>query len=80
MNSESVVDRFFQAYAELVMLGRTNCKRFCEDLGADRRNFRKQEADHSRRILKPEWLSVLVRKYGVSADWLLTGRGWMFGA
>ena len=77
---ESVTDRFFQAYTELVMLGKTNRKRFCEDLAVDRRNFRKQETDHERRILKPEWLSVLVRRYGVSADWLLTGRGWMFGA
>lgn len=24
-------------------------------------------------------LAALVIKYGVSADWLLTGRGWMFG-
>ena len=74
------IDRFFQAYAELVMLGTTNRKQFCQDLGVDRRNFRKQEMDHARRILKPEWLSVLVVKFGVSADWLLTGRGWMFGA
>lgn len=31
--------------------------------------------DPMNRILKPEYLSYLVRDYGISADWLLTGRG-----
>lgn len=76
----TVTDRFFEAYADLLDLGRTNQARLCRELGCDRRNFDKQAADHARRILRPEWLSVLVLQYGVSADWLLTGRGWMFGA
>lgn len=74
-----VTDRFFEAYADLVETGRTNKYRFCIEIGCDRRNFDKQAADHSRRILQPDWLSVLVLRYGVSADWLLTGRGWPFG-
>lgn len=72
-------DRFFLAYEELKALGKTNKSRLCREVGIDRRNFDKQALDHSRHILRPEWLAVLVRKYGVSADWLLTGRGWMFG-
>ena len=76
---ETATDRFFQAYGELLELGRTNKYRLCLELGTDRRNFDKQAADHARRILRPEWLSVLVLRYGVSADWLLTGRGWIFG-
>ena len=76
---ETATDRFFQAYSELLELGRTNKHRLCLELGTDRRNFDKQAADHSRRILRPEWLSVLVLRYGVSADWLLTGRGWSLG-
>ena len=36
------------------------------------KNFPKEHA------LKPEWLSFLVTDYGVSADYLLTGRGMMF--
>ena len=78
MAGESVTDRFFAAYGELLQLGRTNKSRICRELGADRRNFDKQAADHSRRILRPEWLAVLVLQYGVSADWILTGRGPMF--
>lgn len=79
MEAGSVTDRFFAAYGELLALGRTNKHRFCLELGADRRNFDKQAADHARRILRPEWLAILVLRYGVSADWLLTGRGPMFG-
>lgn len=74
-----VTDRFFQAFDELKALERTNRTRFCAELGVDKRNFAKQESDHSRGILKPDWLTAIVTLYGVSADWLLTGRGWMFG-
>ena len=68
-------DRFFEAYGRLLEAGATNQYRLCRQLGCDRRNFDKQAADHSRRILRPEWLAVLVLDSGVSADWLLTGRG-----
>lgn len=71
-------DRFFEAYDNLREMGATNKLRICREIGCDRRNFTKQMADHSRHILKPEWLGVLVAKYGVSARWLLTGEGWMF--
>lgn len=29
-------------------------------------------------VLKPEWITYLVLDYGISADWLITGRGGMF--
>ena len=76
----SVTDRWFQAYDDLRATGRVTQRRVCRDLGVDRRNFSQQEKDHSRRILRVEWLSYLVLEHGVSADWLLTGRGWPFGA
>ena len=72
-------DRFFEAYDALKASGRTYARKFCADLQIDRRNLGKQAADHSRRILKAEHLGALVQIYGVSADWLLTGRGSMFG-
>lgn len=75
----TVTDRFFQAYAELCDAGRTTQRRFCSELSIDRRNFAKQANDHSRRIIRAEWLTHLVENYSVSADWLLTGRGWIFG-
>lgn len=75
----TVTDRFFEAFDQLVELGRLSRNKFCIDTGTDRRNFGKQKEDHSRRIIHAEWLSYLVTEHKVSADWLLTGRGWMFG-
>jgi hypothetical protein len=75
----TITDRWFQAYDDLRMTGRVTQRGVCRDLGIDRRNFAQQAADHSRRILRVEWLSYLVLNHGVSADWLLTGRGWPFG-
>ena len=78
-NIATITDRWFQAYEDLQTTGRVSQRRMCEELEVDRRNFRQQQKDHSRRILRVEWLSHLVLNYGVSADWLLTGRGWPFG-
>lgn len=77
--SISVTDRFFEAFNELLRLERLSRNRFCQDMQVDRRNFSKQKLDHSRRIINAEWLTYLVIEHKVSADWLLTGRGWMFG-
>lgn len=76
---ETITDRFFAVYADLLTAGRTSQRKFCKELDVDRRNFDKQAADHSRHILRPEWLTILVTEYAVSADWLLTGRGWPWG-
>ena len=76
---ETITDRFFAAYGDLLTAGRTSQRKFCKELGVDRRNFDKQAADHSRHILRPELLTILVTNYAVSADWLLTGRGWPWG-
>ena len=71
----TVTDRFFEAYDLLLQERKLSRNQICRELDIDRRNFEKQKADHSRRILRPEWLSHLVSRYGVSADWLLTGKG-----
>lgn len=76
---ETITDRFFAAYGDLLTAGRTSQRKFCKELGVDRRNFDKQAADHSRHILRPEWLAILVTEYAVSSDWLLTGKGWPWG-
>lgn len=30
------------------------------------------------RVLKPEWITYMVLDYGISANWIITGRGGMF--
>lgn len=79
MNSDTVSFRFWRAYEELVDLGFTGLNQFCRDLGVDKRNFCKVLKHQDRYHIRAEWLSVLVIKYRVSANWLLTGKGWMLG-
>ena len=77
---ETITDRWCQAYDDLRLTGRATQRGICRELGVDRRNFVQQQKDHGRRIIRPEWLAHLVVQYGCSADWLLTGRGWPWGA
>lgn len=75
---EIVTSRFYQALDALIATGQTKLDPFCKELGVDKRNFVKQQRDHSRSIIKLSWLTFLVEEYAVSADWLLTGKGAMF--
>ena len=70
--------RFFAALAMLtsggtkVMRGKAT---FCRKYGINRRNLWTMERNPQAGFLEAAWLVYLVRDYGVSADWLLTGRG-----
>ena len=52
MNGDTVTDRWFQAYHDLLLTGRVSQRKVCAALGVDRRNFCQQDKDHSRRILR----------------------------
>lgn len=75
-DSQEIIKRFFTA---LYYLKDTKAIRgkgtFIQQYGIDRRNLQKLEKDPSRDIFQPAWLNYLVRDYGISATWLLTGRG-----
>ena len=75
----TITDRWFKAYDDLLEAGRVSQRQMCRELEVDRRNFCQQQKDHTRRILRVEWLSHIVEHYGVSARWLLTGDGWPWG-
>lgn len=75
----TVTERFFEAYNDIILTEKASVRQFCRDINVDRRNFQRELKTGKLRV-RVEWLSVLVKKYGVSPGWLLTGDGWIFGA
>lgn len=51
---------------------------YCRLNNIDRRNFIAQRKDLERGWFQLSWLYPMVKEYGVSAKWLLTGFGRMF--
>lgn len=51
---------------------------YCRLYEIDRRNFIAQRMDLDRGWFQVSWLQPMVKEYGVSARWLLTGLGRMF--
>lgn len=74
--SQQIVKRFFEALyrlkADRVIRGKQT---FTRAHGINRWNMNTLEKDPSRDIFQPSWLMFLVRDYGVSPMWLLTGFG-----
>lgn len=83
MDEESiaVVGRFFWALNGLKDRGIIRGKAtFAKKYAINRRHMWLLEREPWRGIFKPSWLTWIVRDYGVSAEWLLTGHGEIFGA
>ncbi|MCL2598093.1 MAG: helix-turn-helix domain containing protein [Paludibacter sp.] len=78
---QKIVGRFFEALYDLkarkVIRGKQT---FTRKYGINNRNFWLLEQDKSRDILQLEWIAHLVNDFGVSAEWILTGKGYMFKA
>ena len=77
--NEDIVSRFFMALDALYAMGEIrHYTHFEREAGIRHSSLYKLRKDYSSRILQPHWLSLLVEKYSVSAEWLLLGRGRMF--
>lgn len=75
-DSQKIIQRFFDAIYFLKAEKRIRGKAtFTREYGIDRWNFNKLEKNPSSDIFQPAWLTYLVRDYGISARWLLTGKG-----
>ena len=79
--SQAVIPRFFEAIYALkerhIIRGKQT---FTSRYKINRWNLNSLEKDKSRDIFQAAWLTYLVRDYGVSSQWLLTGQGEMFSA
>ena len=75
-DSQKIIKRFFEALyylkSERIIKGKQT---FTVKFKINRWNMNTLEKDMSRDMFQPAWLAYLVDDYGVSATWLLTGRG-----
>lgn len=77
---QAITRRFFDALARLKVDGTIRGKKtFTDRFGVNRWNLNSVEKDPTACRVPATWLSYLVLGYGVSADWLLTGRGDFYG-
>lgn len=77
-DSQKIVARFFAALQYLKETKTIRGKQtFTRRYNINRWNLLTLEKDNSRDIFQPAWLAYLVQDFGISSEWLLTGRGTM---
>lgn len=75
----AIMGRFFSAL-DAVLEHRIvkNMSQYCEKYNIDRRHIHTQRNDLGRGYFEAGWLTPLINDCGISAQWLLTGKGTMF--
>lgn len=77
--SKQIMERFYSALDAIIDSKKIRgVNTYCRLYEIDRRNFIAQRKDLDRGWFQVSWLQPMVREYGVSARWLLTGFGRMF--
>lgn len=77
--TQEIIGRFYESL-DAVIANKTirGVQTYCRLYGIDRRNLLANKKDLSRGWFQVSWLVPLIDIYGVSARWLMTGRGNMF--
>ena len=74
----AITARFFKALEFLVGSGRfRGIQTFTRKYSINRWNLLHVAECPDKAVLKPEYIAILVRDFGISADWVLTGSGSM---
>lgn len=75
-DGQAITERFFQTIELLKQLKKIRgLNTYTKKYGINRWNLITVRNQPEISVLKPEWLVPLVRDFGVSAEWLLTGQG-----
>lgn len=70
--------RFYEAVDALIESKRIRGKQtYCTLAGIDKRNFYGQRKDINRGWFQVSWMVPLITEFGLSSEWLLTGKGKM---
>lgn len=78
-DSQQIIERFFEVIYDLIARKVIRGKQtFTREYGIDRWNFNKLEVDKSRDLFQLSWLAHLINDFGVSSEWLMTGKGEMY--
>ena len=79
MITKSIIERFYSSLDAIIAKNDIRgVNTYCRLYDIDRRNLQAQRKDLERGWFQVSWLQPLVKEYGVSAKWLLTGQGRMF--
>ena len=74
--SELIVSRFFATLEDMARMRKiSSITAFYLENNMNRRNMSVLQKEKNRDIMQLAWLTLLVEKYGVSAHYLLTGKG-----
>lgn len=75
----AVMERFFSAL-DVVIQNKLikNFSTYCTKYNIDRRHIYAQRRDLGKGYFEIGWAMPLLNDFGVSAQWLLTGKGMMF--
>lgn len=73
------ISRFFEALDALIAKKAIRgYKTYCDLYVIDRRNLNAQKLNCNRGFFEVYWIIPLIKDFGVSAEWLLLGKGKMF--
>jgi hypothetical protein len=77
--NKNITDRFFEAINDLkqrkVLRGK---KTFWNNYNINGGTFYQLESNTSRNLLQISWIAYLVNDFGISAEWIITGKGKMY--
>ena len=77
--SKSIMERFYSSLDAIIAKGDIRgVNTYCVKYDIDRRNLIANRKDLDRGWFQVSWLYPMVKDFGVSAEWLLTGTGRMF--